>query len=188
MADRRLVFLPIATIATSYKNLTLVEPGVAFAEGRNSEFAGVTFNDVSPQNFSGTFTFSGGRAPQLDANNQIVNDPATGLPLMVQITSIERYRRTLLLRDRGFSAAEIRLRGGGATQFSITGGNPEAEVSQTDYSPFIQDDWRLRPNFTLSLGLRYEAQTNIHDRTNFAPRIAFAWSPGSRPRDVNRKW
>lgn len=140
---------------------------------------GVKIDDVSPQNFSGTFTFSGGRVPQLDANNQIVNDPATGLPLLVQITSIERYRRTLLLRGRGFSAAETRLRGGGATQFSITGGNPEAEVSQTDYSPFIQDDWRLRPNFTLSLGLRYEAQTNIHDLTNFAPRVAFAWSPGA---------
>src|SRR6266850_3167725 len=139
---------------------------------------GVSIDDVSPQNFSGTFTFSGGRVPQLNASNQIVNDPATGLIAMVQITSIERYRRTLLLKSLGFSPAEIRLRGGGATQFSITGGNPEANVSQIDYSPFIQDDWRLRPNFTLSLGLRYEGQTNIHDLSNFAPRIAFAWSPG----------
>jgi hypothetical protein len=138
----------------------------------------VSIDDVSPQNFFGTFTFSGGTAPQLDSNNQIVNDPATGLPLIVQITSIERYRRTLLLQSLAFSPTAIRLRGGGATQFSITGGNPQAAVSQTDYSPFIQDDWRLRPNFTLSLGLRYETQTNIHDRTNFAPRVAFAWSPG----------
>jgi hypothetical protein len=138
----------------------------------------VSIDDVSPQNFAGTFTFSGGLAPQLDANNQIINDPTTGLPLTLQITSIERYRRTLLLKDRGFSPTEIRLRGGGATQFSIAGGNPEAAVSQTDFSPFIQDDWRLRPNFTLSLGLRYETQTNIRDRSNFAPRIAFAWSPG----------
>jgi len=156
----------------------------SWSEGAHSlkagiRIRGVSIDDVSPQNFSGTFTFSGGQAPQLDANNQIVINPATGLPLIVQITSIERYRRTLLFKDRGFSAAETRLRGGGATQFSITGGNPEAKVSQTDYSPFIQDDWRLRPNFTLSLGLRYEGQTNIHDRTNFAPRVAFAWSPGT---------
>jgi uncharacterized membrane protein YgcG len=27
--------------------------------------------------------------------------------------------------------------------------------------------------------LRYETQTNIHDRTDFAPRVAFAWSPGA---------
>jgi len=156
----------------------------SWSAGQHSLKAGIrirrfSIDDVSPQNFSGTFTFSGGRVPQLDANNQIVNDPVTGLQLTEQLTSIERYRRTLLLRDRGFSAAEIRLRGGGATQFSITGGNPEAEVSQIDYSPFLQDDWRVRPNFTLSLGLRYEGQTNIHDRANFAPRIAFAWSPGT---------
>jgi hypothetical protein len=156
----------------------------SWAAGSHSLKAGlrirsISIDDVSPQNFSGTFTFSGGRVPQLDANNQIVSDPATGLPLMVQVTSIERYRRTLLLRSLGYSAAEIRLRGGGATQFSITGGNPEASVSQIDYSPFVQDDWRLRPNFTLSLGLRYEGQTNIHDLSNFAPRAAFAWSPGT---------
>src|SRR6185436_9496636 len=59
----------------------------------------VSISDLSPQNFAGTFTFSGGTAPQLDANNQIVNDPVTGLPVLTQITSIERYRRTLLLKD-----------------------------------------------------------------------------------------
>ena len=35
---------------------------------------GVSINDFSPQNFGGTFIFSGGEAPQLDANNQIVLD------------------------------------------------------------------------------------------------------------------
>ena len=33
---------------------------------------GMKITDFSPQNFGGTFTFSGGNAPQLDANNQIV--------------------------------------------------------------------------------------------------------------------
>ena len=32
-----------------------------------------------------------------------------------------------------------------------------------DVGVFAGDDWRVRPNFTLSLGLRYETQTNIHD-------------------------
>ncbi len=35
---------------------------------------GVSLTDFSPQNFGGTFTFSGGNAPLLDANNQIVFD------------------------------------------------------------------------------------------------------------------
>ena len=36
----------------------------------------------------------------------------------------------------------------------------------------------MRPNLTLSLGLRYETQTNIHDWRDVAPRIGFAWAPG----------
>ncbi len=68
------------------------------------------------------------------------------------------------------------------TQFNINGGNPVASVSQTDYGVFLQDDWRARPNFTLSAGLRYENQTNIHSPINFAPRLSFAWSPGAAGR------
>jgi hypothetical protein len=81
--------------------------------------------------------------------------------------------------------AAIRLLGGGATQFSIAGGNPEATVKQTDVSFYLQDEWKLRPNLTISPGLRYENQNNIDSNFNFAPRIAFAWSPvfgGRKPK------
>jgi outer membrane receptor protein involved in Fe transport len=37
---------------------------------------------------------------------------------------------------------------------------------------FGQDDWRLRPNLTLSLGWRWEDESIIRDLNNFAPRIA----------------
>src|SRR5215213_5574961 len=134
---------------------------------------GVKINDFSPQNFGGTFTFSGGDAPQLDANNQIVLD-AKGKAVLVPITSIERYRRTLLFQGN----PNMRALGGGVTQFSIAGGNPEASVSQTDLGAFVQDEWRVRPNFTLTAGLRYEHQTNISSNYNFAPRLFFAWAPG----------
>ncbi|HUS11781.1 MAG TPA: TonB-dependent receptor [Pyrinomonadaceae bacterium] len=143
---------------------------------------GVSLDDVSLQNFGGTFTFTGGLGPELDANNQIVVD-ASGQPVLVQITSIERYRRTILLTQLGFSAAEIVARGGGATQLTLSAGDPEARVSQVDAGVFIQDDWRVRPNFTLNLGLRYETQTNISSRFNFAPRVGFAWSPGAQARN-----
>ena len=43
----------------------------------------------------------------------------------------------------------------------------------------MQDDWRVRPNFTVSLGLRYEIQTNVTDYGDIAPRLGFAWAPGS---------
>lgn len=65
------------------------------------------------------------------------------------------------------------------TQFSITTGDPLENVSQMDMGLFITDDWRVSPGLTLSFGLRYENQTNIHDNLNFAPRVAFAWSPGA---------
>ena len=50
-------------------------------------------------------------------------------------------------------------------------------MKQTDVSFYFQDEWKIRPNFTLSPGLRYENQTTIDSNFNFAPRIAFAWSP-----------
>ena len=47
----------------------------------------------------------------------------------------------------------------------------------------------MRPNFTLSPGLRYENQNNIDSNFNFAPRIAFAWSPvfGRRKHRPNQR-
>lgn len=100
---------------------------------------GVHIEDVSQNNFGGTFVF----------------------------TSIEQYRQTLL----GIAGAR-------PAQFRINAGRPDASVSQVDVGVFMQDDWRLRPNLTLSLGLRYEAQTNISSKYNLAPRFAVAWSPG----------
>ena len=139
---------------------------------------GIRITDFAPNNYTGTFTFAGGLAPQLDANNQVVLG-ANGQPVLVPITSIERYRRTILFQQQGLTAAQVRTLGGGPTQFQIAGGNPEATVSQWDFGGYIQDDWRVRPNFTLSMGLRYENQSNISSNLNFAPRISFAWSPGA---------
>lgn len=133
---------------------------------------------ASPSNFSGAFTFAGGLAPQLDVNGQPALDPA-GQPVLIRIASIEQYRRTLLFQRLGYAAGQIRALGGGASQFTISGGTPESAVGQTDIGLFAGDDWRLRPNLSFSFGLRYETQTNIHDWHDFAPRAAFAWAPGS---------
>src|ERR1700730_15998508 len=85
----------------------------------------------------------------------------------------------------------------GPSQIVITSGLtpalviPETSVHQIDLGGFVGDDWRVKPNLTLSLGLRYETQTNIHDWGDWAPRIGFAWAPGPsknnpRPRTVFR--
>ena len=133
-------------------------------------------DSISPNNFGGSYTFAGGPGPRLDANDQVVLG-SNGGPEIIELSSLERYRRTLAFSRAGFSPAQIRGLGGGATQFSIAGGNPEAKVKQTDVAFYFQDEWKVRPNFTLSPGLRYENQNNIDSDYNFAPRIAFAWSP-----------
>ena len=142
-----------------------------------------SLSTAAQSNFNGTFRFTGLVAPILDANNQPTGSTT-------QIDSLESYRRTLLFQRLGYSAAQIRLLGGGASQFTVNGGQPAAGVSQVDIGVFVQDDWRVKQNITLSLGLRYETQTNIHDLRDFAPRIGVAWAPGSgksgRPKTVVR--
>jgi hypothetical protein len=61
------------------------------------------------------------------------------------------------------------------SQFSLNAGTPATRVPQTDVGMFFNDDWHIRANLTVSCGLRYEAQTNIGDRRDWAPRFALAW-------------
>ncbi|HYX27828.1 MAG TPA: carboxypeptidase regulatory-like domain-containing protein [Pyrinomonadaceae bacterium] len=84
-------------------------------------------------------------------------------------TSLDRYRQTLLHMST-------------PNQLIIAGGNPFAEVKQWDIGPFFQDDWKMRPDFTLSLGLRYQYQTQLNSKFMFAPRLSFAWTPFLNPK------
>jgi hypothetical protein len=107
-------------------------------------------SDYSTVNYNGTFTF----------------------------TSLNAYQITLQGLASGLSMAQIQALGGGPFQYSITSGQPLAKLNQVDAAPFLQDDWKLKPNLTLSLGLRYEAQTNAGNLNDWAPRIALAWGIG----------
>jgi hypothetical protein len=153
---------------------------VSILHGKHSWRFGVRLrrqsdNNISPQNFQGMFTFSGGPAPVLDANNQAVRD-SSDQPVLTPITSIERYRRTLLFQKLGFNSSQIANLGGGASQFSINAGNPSLSLSQFDVGAFVSDDWKINPALTMSLGFRYETQTNIRDRHDVAPRVGIAWN------------
>jgi hypothetical protein len=56
--------------------------------------------------------------------------------------------------------------------------DPLARALLFDGALFYQDDWRTRPNLTLSYGLRFETQNRIHDHADFGPRFSLAWAPG----------
>ena len=78
----------------------------------------------------------------------------------------------------------INFPGGGASVI------PTVTVNVVDVGLYIQDDWRVRPNLTLSYGLRFETQNAIHDHGDFAPRVSIAWGIGggqkSAPKTVLR--
>lgn len=107
-------------------------------------------SSTSMSGFNGTFTF-----PNLDAY-QITEQ---GLAL-------------------GLTPAQIRTQGGMPNQFTIAAGTPLAKVSLADLGLYGEDQWRVRPNISLSLGLRFESQTDIHDHADFAPRVGLAWGLG----------
>jgi len=64
--------------------------------------------------------------------------------------------------------------------------SPSLNVGQFDIGVYGGDDWKMRQNITVSLGLRYETQTNIHDLKDFAPRIGLAWAPGSTAKKASK--
>lgn len=96
--------------------------------------------------------------------------------------SLDAYRITQAGLLAGLTPAQIRAQGGGASQFAISAGDPMARITQFDVGLFLQDDWRIGNNLTLSGGLRYENQTNIDDWRSWAPRLGLAWGiPGKGP-------
>jgi hypothetical protein len=55
-------------------------------------------------------------------------------------------------------------------------GNANYTVDDWLWALFVQDDWKIRPNLTINLGLRYERQTFTDSNKDFAPRAGFAYT------------
>jgi len=55
-------------------------------------------------------------------------------------------------------------------------GNAAYTVNDNLWSLFVQDDYHVRSDLTINLGLRYEQQTFTNSRKDFAPRVGFAYN------------
>jgi Carboxypeptidase regulatory-like domain len=133
-----------------YQNYTSITHGTHFVKF-GGRIRGAQLANYNTNNFTGQFNF----------------------------TSLQSYALMQQGIAQGLPLSQIVAAGGGPYQFVFAAGQPLINASQVDAGLFIQDDWKMKPNLTVSLGLRYEAQSNIPDHGDWAPRIGIAWGIGT---------
>jgi hypothetical protein len=67
------------------------------------------------------------------------------------------------------------FKAGTPSRLTINTGHALVSNTLVDAGIYAEDDWKIRPNMTLSYGLRFETQTGIQDHRDWAPRFEFAW-------------
>ncbi len=123
-------------------------------------------------NFNGAFTFGTRQTPA----------PTASCPgASTQLTGIQAYQQLVMGLANGQTVQNLISCGFGPTEYSVSAspvGDPTVRVNWFDAGLYAQDDWRVRPNLTLSYGLRFETQNNLSDHADLAPRLGVAWGIG----------
>ena len=127
---------------------------------------GITMDESTNANFNGEFIFS-----SVDPT-----DPLSALRV---------YQNALNNQCSGtFNAQNC------PSQFMLTTGANTVNVGWVDVGLYAEDEFRVKPNLSLTYGLRFESQNQIHDHADWAPRIGVAWGLGgdgkSAPKTVLR--
>lgn len=91
-------------------------------------------------------------------------------------TNLTSYGLTLQGLAKGLSPEAIRAMGGGASQFTITVGQPSATFLTGDIGIYAEDEWKARKNVTVDAGMRFESQSGVYDHSDPAPRVGLSWA------------
>jgi hypothetical protein len=151
------------------QNITYINKGKSTLKigGRLRE---TTDNSASNGTFNGSYYFGSRLQPgcvPTTTNNCV-------------ITPLVAYQNLLEAVASGTEAAAI-ANGYGPSFYSLnynSVGTAAAYANYFDGALFVQDDYKFRPNITVSGGLRFETQNNLGDHADFAPRVGIAWGIG----------
>jgi hypothetical protein len=69
--------------------------------------------------------------------------------------------------------------------YRVNQGTPRIDYRPHVGDAFFQDEIKLRRDFSLMLGARYDFESYIHDYNNVAPRLAFAFAPGEQKTSIH---
>jgi Carboxypeptidase regulatory-like domain len=65
-----------------------------------------------------------------------------------------------------------------ASQFTITQVLHPVKATLVDVGLYAEDDWKARPNLSVSYGIRFETQNHLADHHDFAPRMSVRYGLG----------
>jgi len=63
-----------------------------------------------------------------------------------------------------------------ADRGGVTPADDEIHINNNYNALFVQDDWRIRHNLTVSLGVRWDYDSEFEAKSNFAPRLGVTWA------------
>lgn len=184
----REIFLP----STSYERHYQAQQIIQHNTGRHSLKFGVDVNPVrdrvrSETFFGGRFDF-GAQVP-IGALVPILTGDPNGLNTLV--AALNAFGQQALIPNLSQPLTSLQAYNLGLPTLYQQGfGDPNWTAWFRRFGMFVQDDWRITPRFTLSLGARYDIEGEPSplntDDNNIAPRAGFAWTPFRNGRTVVR--
>jgi hypothetical protein len=196
----REIFLPSKMIERHYQ----WQDNLSWTRGRHTFKFGGDINPVQDTAVSQTFMggrFSFGEAvplaniilasvpgaagvATLQAVNALLTSPAAPAALQ-QTTALSISGVGTMQLSRALATPITALQAfnlGLPTYYQQGFGDPNLTTWAKRFGFYVQDTWKVRPNFTLNAGLRYELDGNKPyipqvDTNNFGPRFGFSWDP-----------